>query len=388
MMKHKTLMILALLASAALLTGCSQGSQSRAAAQDQTVPVVTASPNIVAEGSVVPNQSSWLVFARPGRVAEVLVEEGQDVEAGQVIARLGDRQQLEASLAGTELELLSAEQDLQRLTDKAPLLGRQAQTDLAEAERDFIAAQEALEEIDTRDFEDDLDAEWSRVLDARDALRDAQEEAEKYASLAEDNANRKRADDALEAAQKDYDEARRSYDLLRNRRDSARYAFALAEERLADVRRDVEARRSGPHPDDLALAQARLDNARAQVEAVKASLADLEMTAPYAGRVVDLNLAEGEWVPAGQPLVMVADFSTWYVETTDLTEMEVVSIQAGGRVRVTPDALPEQVIIGQVERIADVFTTLRGDVTYTVRISLNDPDPQLRWGMTVQITFE
>jgi len=41
-----------------------------------------------------------------------------------------------------------------------------------------------------------------------------------------------------------------------------------------------------------------------------------------------------------------------------------------------------------VERIGDVFEEKRGDITYTVRITLNQTDERLRWGMTVVATFE
>lgn len=384
-MKSIKLSILFLLLALALV-GCSSLG-GRAAAQDEPVPVVTASPYTLAEGKIVPERSSWLVFSRPGKVAEVLVAEGQEVERGQVLARLGDREPLEASLAQAELERLSARQDLDSLLEKVALAGRQADASLAQAELDLLAAQEALEEIDTRRTEDRLSDEWEKVLDARDRLRDAEEEAEKYASLASDNANRKRADDALEAAQDRYTAALRAYDRLRNELDSARSAAALAEEQFAEAQRQAEARQNGPHPDDLALAQARLRNAEAQVASVQAALADLEMTAPYDGVVVELNLNEGEWVPAGQPFILVADFSAWYVETSDLTEMEVVAVEPGMRASLTPDALPGLSLPGEVERIAGVFTTLRGDTTYTVRIRLLESDPRLRWGMTVEAEF-
>jgi HlyD family secretion protein len=75
------------------------------------------------------------------------------------------------------------------------------------------------------------------------------------------------------------------------------------------------------------------------------------------------------------------------VETNDLTEIEVVKIQQGQAATVVPDALPEASIAGTVESINDVYEEKRGDITYTVKIALTDPPPQLRWGMTVAVTF-
>jgi multidrug efflux pump subunit AcrA (membrane-fusion protein) len=77
-----------------------------------------------------------------------------------------------------------------------------------------------------------------------------------------------------------------------------------------------------------------------------------------------------------------------YVETDDLTEIEVVDVQEGQKVTVVADALPGVEMNGTVESINQVFEEKRGDITYTVRIALDNPDPRLRWGMTVVVTFE
>ena len=52
------------------------------------------------------------------------------------------------------------------------------------------------------------------------------------------------------------------------------------------------------------------------------------------------------------------------------------------------DALPELEMKGTVEKISDVFEEKRGDITYTVRLLLSNPDPALRWGMTVRVEFK
>jgi multidrug resistance efflux pump len=84
----------------------------------------------------------------------------------------------------------------------------------------------------------------------------------------------------------------------------------------------------------------------------------------------------------------IADLSRLYVETDDLTEIEVVDIKVGQKVTVVADALPGVEMTGTVESISQVYEEKRGDVTYTVRILLDNPDPRLRWGMTVVVTFE
>ncbi len=106
------------------------------------------------------------------------------------------------------------------------------------------------------------------------------------------------------------------------------------------------------------------------------------------GTIVDLNLIAGQQVTPGAPVLRLADFSQWYVETDNLTELEVIDVQPGQKATIVADALPDVLLSGQVESISDVFEEKRGDITYTARILLNEFDPRLRWGMTTVVSFE
>ena len=90
----------------------------------------------------------------------------------------------------------------------------------------------------------------------------------------------------------------------------------------------------------------------------------------------------------GRPVVTLADFSQWYVETDNLTEIEVVDVSLDQEVSIVSDALPEITLNGEVESIKDLFEEKRGDITYTTRILVPEIDPRLCWGMTVVVTFE
>jgi HlyD family secretion protein len=75
------------------------------------------------------------------------------------------------------------------------------------------------------------------------------------------------------------------------------------------------------------------------------------------------------------------------VETNDLTEQEVVKISVGQSASLAPDALPDLKFTGKVTEIADGFIVQSGDVLYKVRLLVDNPDPQFRWGMTTEVTF-
>lgn len=158
--------------------------------------------------------------------------------------------------------------------------------------------------------------------------------------------------------------------------------------RIQDAERRLTDLQAGPDPDQLAAAQARLATAQANLEAARAALANAELRAPFAGTISSVNLKVGEQVAPGAPVITLAEFSQWVVKTNNLTEIEVVRILEGQAAEVILDALPEVVLTGQVTEIAQVFVESRGDVTYTVTVTLDQGDPRARWGMTAQVTFE
>jgi multidrug resistance efflux pump len=103
--------------------------------------------------------------------------------------------------------------------------------------------------------------------------------------------------------------------------------------------------------------------------------------------VAEVAFDPGERINAGQVAVTLADDTGWLVETKDLTELDVVRVQARQNVTFTLDALPGTVFSGTVTSIAGVFVEKQGDVTYLVKIAVDETYPQMRWGMTAAVTF-
>jgi multidrug resistance efflux pump len=161
---------------------------------------------------------------------------------------------------------------------------------------------------------------------------------------------------------------------------------AKAEREIASI--DVERLADGPDPDDLALANARLKEAKTNLEQIEADLADLELVAPFDGEIASSDLKVGEFAGPGLlPLILVDD-SEWRIETTDLTELSITDISIGMPVEVVFDAIPDLELTGKVTRINKLGENRLGDITYTVEIKLDELDPRLRWLMTVFVTFD
>jgi multidrug resistance efflux pump len=157
--------------------------------------------------------------------------------------------------------------------------------------------------------------------------------------------------------------------------------MALKKARMEKLQRAYDRLKDGVDKDQLAVLEARL-------QAAKAGLAAFSVMAPFDGVVAKMNAKTGSSIKAGETAVTVADLSKWLVETTDLTEMDVVNLNEGQPVQVTFDALPDVELNGEIRSIGQNYSENQGDIVYKVTILLRDSHPALRWGMTATTKFE
>ena len=145
--------------------------------------------------------------------------------------------------------------------------------------------------------------------------------------------------------------------------------------------------RAGAGAEELAIAEARVDQAAVALQNAKLRLTGTSLYAPFAGTVAALAVNVGQAVMPGQPLLTLADLATLQVETTDLSERDVTEIEVGMGATVFVEALNLE-LVGSVTRISFRPTVVAGDVTYAVRVALDETPPELRWGMTAEVAFE
>jgi len=365
-----------------LLTAC--GSKASDPATAAPSPAAEA---VIAEGQLVPNQGLFLGFPASGRVEQVLVQQGSQVSQGQVLVRLGDRKPAEAALAGVLAQSVAAQQAYDLLVRSADLGRAQAWQAYMDAQKVRASAQLAWDRLDQNTIQTDIDNAQADVTSRQTDLENAQTNLDKYSSLPVDNATRKSYEEKMRTAQTIYDTAVQKAEDLTNHRNSLHSALNISIAGEAEAKRSYENTRDGPDIDRLALVQAQLDAAKAQATAAESTLDNYELKAPFAGTVVDLNISVYEMVYPQTWGVALADTSRWYVDTSDLTEMDVVKISVGQTVQVTADARPGVTMTGVVETISGAPMNQGGDVQYTVHIRLNDPVPSLLWGMTMEVTF-
>lgn len=132
---------------------------------------------------------------------------------------------------------------------------------------------------------------------------------------------------------------------------------------------------------EIARMQALLDSAKALLE-TQSTLA-----APFRGTVVSVDIAAGETVVPGAPVIALGDLSSYKIETTDLSERDVTRIAIGQPASVFIEALGEE-FSAKVSSIARSSTTLGGDVVFQVTLELDEQPAGLLWGMSADVSIQ
>lgn len=315
-------------------------------------------------GTLNPAVEVELGFRAGGLLAEIPVEVSDQVEAGDLLARL-DTAELERTMTQAEIALRQAEirleiaqepsdeatiQRAQDAVDQAAATLRLAQINVAAAQDD-VAVNEALEDAQEayqealNDYNywlneyNENDADYWFVDDAGETLDDKK--------LALDRAQQ-RADQLLQSALNDL----------------AQWAdfYGQAQDDLDELLAD---------PDELDVESLQLDVQTAQLNLATAqeNLSNARLTAPFAGLVAAVQAQAGETVGTA-PVITLIDlahpFVGLYLDETDLDE-----IAPGYEVKVIFDALSDETFIGHVVRVDPELIEVEGVPTIQALAALD-----------------
>lgn len=301
--------------------------------------------SVTGSGTLVASTSVDLKFPVGGTVAELNVREGETVSKGQVLARLGNRETLEAQVASANLEVLEAQKTLKELQQGADVA-------LAQAYQDWVQAK--------GDYEDALEV-YQRTAYARCS----EEMNKKYAAALErarENLSKKPygSDEWIEA-KNNYDTALANYTYCSaytsDEKTKAQAALELAEVTMkkAELTYNTLKNASGIDPDELALAEARLKSAEAGLAQAKLNLEGATMTAPMDGTVTYIAAGEGTIVGT-DTFITISDLNHLVVEVL-VDEADINLFTAGSKAEVVFDALPESTFHGTLTTIEPELVT-------------------------------
>jgi HlyD family secretion protein len=283
-----------------------------------------------------------LPFNASERVTEVLVQEGDHVKVGQIMARL----------------------DPTRM-----------QPQVAKAEADVAAEQQVVNRLHAGTRPEEVSQGRANVLSAQADSANAQRQYERLMELSRNSSGR----------------AVSKQDL-----DSAKAALDVAQAKLAVNRKALDLQVAGPRKEDIAQAEAQLRSDEAQLALLRRQLADMELKAPIDGVVRSRLVEPGEIAsPAKAAFTLAITDPKWiraYVSDPDLG-----AVREGLKASITTDAFPSRPFQGWVGFISPTaeFTPktvqteeLRSSLVYEIRVFVKDPDDRLRLGMPATVRLD
>jgi HlyD family secretion protein len=271
-------------------------------------------------------------FKIPGRVEERPVSEGQLIKAGQVVARLDDKD-LKQEIAQRQAQVATA---------------RSVLTELKAGSRpEEIAQAEAALEIAQADG-DRIRLEFQR---------------------------QKRLYEREVISTREFDQAKTS--------------FEASEARIREAKEFSILVRKGPRQEKIDQARATLEQAKQALGLAETRLQYATLLSPITGMVLSENVEPGEFVSPGTPIISAGDISRVYLRAY-INETDEGRVKVGQRVRVTIDTFPGKAYEGKISFIAPQaeFTPKniqtqkeRVKLVYRIKVEIPNPNMELKPGM-------
>ncbi|MGD9002203.1 MAG: efflux RND transporter periplasmic adaptor subunit [Anaerolineae bacterium] len=351
-----------------------------------------------------------------GRITEILVSRGDAVQAGAVMVLLDDaalksqREEAEAglSVALANLDRVQAGARAEEIAATRSSLA-EVQARASGAEKAVLNAQDVISNPLSVDAQINTALTQIKLAEQNVELQEAELEETKvrHSVYAKQGGDVKRTWDLqLEASRAGLAQAEaqlagaRAYHaaLVALRQDplalkaklhqaEIEHDLAIAEVARAQARLDeLEA---GPTEEEVALADAQVQQAQAVVRLVEARLNQLTLTAPMDGVVGTRGAQIGETATAGRPMLTIVNLDEVTL-VLYIPENRIGQVRIGQQVDVSVDSFPERVFVGRVESIAGEaeFTPRnvqtkeeRVNLVFAVDVSIPNPDHALKPGM-------
>lgn len=381
-------------------TGCvdrkaqEQGKETLKVVSDPAIAVAVAVattrdvPDILSLTGALKTSGDVQVSAKAsGRIESVLVRDGDDVRAGQLIARLEGVEaqarlsQAQASAAASKSQLDTAETEAKSAPTRTTATVRAAQARVASAQEQLARLRNGSRSAERAQARNNVDRAKSDLDYAQTQFDRAQRLFDQGASSKSD----------LELAQNRRDQAKTAYQNAIEQfsliQDSARPEdIAVAEQAIRQAQEDLRTAQANKQLDPQF--QQRVDVARAnyrssldQVRLAQQAVADLRVTAPTSGRITGTPLQPGTVVSPGLGIARIVNLGGVYYNA-EVSEANVAKVHQGQPVTVKLDALPGVTIQGHVTSVETVASSVGR--LYNVRVDLDQKPAQLRSGMFAQ----
>lgn len=404
--------------------------------QTAEVTVGSISTSVSASGTISAPQSSTVAWQTTGNIKSINVAVGDVVKAGDVLAVL-DPDSLSAEIVQAQADLLTAQANLADVMDgpsaeeiaAAKLAIVQAEDTVTSTQRSLNSVlkpnvsyyqqqyQRAQESVTAAQASVDADQYQISLRSASDALASAKSNLEQwqrletmYPGYGEQHGN------GFVNAQNRYARAVEDYNVaLANAQQSSTTNvnnLTDAQSALQTAQANLAAAQSGPNSADVQLYTAKLEQAQADLAAAQTKLDDLlsqpdeqaiadakaavanaeenasryQIVAPFSGTVLGIYNRVGDRVSSGTNAIVIADISSLKIQVS-VSEVDVNQIAPGQAVSITVDAAPDAAYSGQVDQLISLGSSNSGVVTFPVIVSIPNPDPALKPGMSAAVNI-
>ena len=385
--------LVGMIAGGAILIGTTaylviQNSGSQITLEELTVPVLKDNLNvkIFASGKVEPIKSVNVSPKNPGRLVELMVEQGDKVVVGQTLAVM-ENLEIKARTAQDRAQLQQALANLQQ--NKITISGdiRQAKARLAQTEARLAQARARIPR--------EISQTQAQLQAAESKLKLTQKRIKRNKYLLETGAI---SQDNYDEAVNEHQNALASISEVKQRLEQLRTTrnpeISQLEAEVSEMKLALE-QRERSYPDQIKSLQAQVDLAQATLEQSEIQYDDTIVKAPFDGIITQRYAVEGSFVTPSTSASSSASASATSILAlaqdleiiAKVPEVDIRQLSKGRKVEIIADAYPEAVFTGTVKRIAPEAIVEDNVTSFEVRIALLTGQDKLRSKMNVDVTF-
>jgi len=352
------LITLALCGISILSLSCA--SEGESALDGQTVAVQRGDlrTDITGVGNLALSQKVDLAFEIDGTVQEVLVQEAQSVEEGQVLARL-DTSAWEELMTTLEDQVTAAERNV---TAKQRAVTT-AERKVTDAEHNVTIKERAVTTAERQVTSKKLD-----LLQAQINLNNAKLSLEQTEETSTDRLEIEAKELQVEIAQGKLEDAQIALD------EAATEGIDDAKQAVEDAKTALEDAKIAVEDAKIAVTDAQKTLADAQEALDDAKNASPEVKAPFAGFITKVNVVGGDDVKKGTVAVTIADPTKFEAEIM-VSEANILEVALGEVASVQVEAMPGVSLPAKVTQKAPSATIQSGVVNYQVKVELTSLQP-------------
>jgi HlyD family secretion protein len=326
-----------------------------------------------------------------GRITDVLVLEGQETQAGQMIVRF-DILDVEARRVQAEARIAQQQARVERLERGA------RPEEKAQASAATETARANLEAVRNWPRHEEVEQARASLAAAEADLNNAEVSFQRVSKLySTDDAPRQDFDAAkfrTDNARARRDAEKKRLDLLLN--GSRKEDIRAAEERFRQAREAERMVIAGPRAEDIADARAQLVEAKARLEEIKVQIAEGEVKSPARAVVEVLPVRPGDLITPNQTIARLLEKDQIYIRVY-VPEPQLGLIKVGQKAKIKVDTFSDRAFDGVIEQIntQGEFTprnvqsrSERSHLVFGVKVRIDNREGLLKPGMAADVTLE